>query len=150
MEKEEKFKELSKRNTKCIYYDYELNIVDETETTFILNNGDGESVAKDNETNIQFMLIKDTLGFEQIDKATFQKEVSKFDEHLKLKALKLVFYNNWLVRVVQEKDDRYFAVVCGKSPDNGWYRYDNTYMKWISKSDSEEIQPFISYWKNHA
>lgn len=148
MEKDEKIKELYKRHTKCVYYDYELNIVEETETSFIINNGDGESVSSNKDINLQFMLIKDTLGFEQIDNATFQKEVSKFDSDIKLKAIKLVAYKNWLLRVVQEKDDKYFVVVCGKSPDNnGWFHYENVYMKWIMKTDVQEIQPFITYWK---
>ncbi|MFN8672209.1 MAG: hypothetical protein U0457_09050 [Candidatus Sericytochromatia bacterium] len=148
MEKDEKFKEIAKRHSKCFYYEYELNIVDETTDSFIINNGDGESVSKNQDINIQFMLIKDTLGFEQIDKGTFQKEVSKLDDNLQLKALKLVYYKSWLVRVIQEKDDKYLLVCNTNKPeDSGWFNYDKTYLKWVVKSEIKELQDFISYWK---
>lgn len=148
MEKDEKFKEIAKRHSKCFYYEYELNIIDETTDSFIINNGDGESVSKNQDINIQFMLIKDTLGFEQIDKGTFQKEVSKLDDNLQLKALKLVYYKSWLVRVIQEKDDKYLLVCNTNKPeDSGWFNYDKTYLKWVVKSEIKELQDFISYWK---
>ncbi|MEK7435032.1 MAG: hypothetical protein AABZ74_18015 [Cyanobacteriota bacterium] len=147
MKKEDKIKEMSKRHTKCVYYDYELDIIGETETAFIISNN-GESVSKDDSINIQFMLIKDTLGFKQVDIGTFQNEISKFDEHIKLKAIKLISDKNWLLRVAQEKDDKYLLITTTNKPDsNGWYDTGSGYMKWVLKNDVKEIQDFISYWK---
>lgn len=147
MEKEDKIKEIAKKYSKCIYYDYELYILSETETSFILSNK-GDVVSANNDINSQFMLIKDTLGFEETDRGTFQKEVNKFDSNIKLKALKLVSYQNWLLRVVQEKDDKYLVISNSKIPETkNWYIYGDVNMKWVKKSDVSEILPFITYWK---
>ena len=138
-------------DNQCIYYDFRLQIVGETETSFIIGNA-GESVGEDDEINTQFMLIKDTLGFEQTGFGRFQKSISKFDDHLQLEATKLIAHQAWLFRVLRNDSENYLLQVASNALDgvdwlaNGWKRHAQSYLKWMAKNDVKEIEPFISYW----
>ena len=135
----------------CIYYDFQLQIVGETETSFVISNA-GESVGEGRDINTQFMLIKVALGFEQTDFGCFEKSISKFDNHLQLEATKLITHQTWLFRVLREDANNYLLQVSSNIAngdgwvENGWQRYADSYLKWMGKSEVTEIMPFISYW----
>ncbi len=138
-------------DNQCIYYDFQLQIVGETEISFLISNA-GESVGDSKDINIQFMLIKDTLGFEQSGFGTFQKSISKFEDHLQLAAKKLIAHQTWLFRVLSEDDHNYLLQISSgveNSADfaeHGWQRHASSYLKWMAKCKVEEIRPFITYW----
>jgi hypothetical protein len=133
----------------CIYYEYALKIIDETDTTFALSNC-GESVDETDAINIQFMIIKDALGFVQTDRGTFEKIVSKFDDHIRVDAIKLVFFDGWLMRVLQENAADYLLIATGDATldreQNGWQAVDDFYIKWVRRIDTKAVEAFISYW----
>ncbi len=138
-------------DNQCIYYDFRLQIVGETETSFIISN-DGESVGDGDNVNVKFMLIKDTLGFEQTGSGCFEKSISKFEDHLQLAATKLIAHQTWLFRVLGEDANNYLLQVSSNTANStdwvqdGWKRYADSYLKWKAKIEVEEIAPFITYW----
>ena len=143
-------------DSQCIYYDFQLQIIGETETSFIIGNA-GESVGDSADINTQFMLIKDTLGFEQTGFGCFQKSISKFEDQLQLEATKLITQQTWLIRVLREDANNYLLQVSSHTPnsaapnsinwvESGWQRHADSYLKWVSKSEVTEIMPFITYW----
>ena len=147
-------------DNQCIYYDFQLQIIGETETSFIIGNV-GESVGDKPEINTQFMLIKDTLGFEQTGFGCFQKSISKFEDKLQLAATKLIVQQTWLFRVLREDGENYLLQVSSYTPnsaapnsinwvENGWQRAAASYLKWVSKSEVTEVLPFITYWGARA
>lgn len=145
---DEKTKKINDKFSKCVYYEYELKIVAEDETSFTVNNGDGESVSSQKDINIQFMMINETLGFEKVDVATYQKVINKFDNQLKLNAIKLVVYEKWLLRVVQETNEKYLVVkILAQDEIKGWEKIGSIGLKWLSKNQVEEVADFIEYWK---
>ncbi len=137
-------------DNQCLYYDFQLQIVGETETSFIISNA-GESVGDSKDINVEFMLIKETLGFEQTDVGCFEKTISKFEDHLKLEATKLITHQTWLFRVLREDAHNYLLQVsCNAANsgwiENGWQRHADSYLKWMAKTEVTEIMPFITYW----
>ena len=138
-------------DNQCVYHDFQLQIVGETETSFIISNA-GESVGDGDDINTQFMLIKDTLGFEQSGFGTFQKSISKFEDHLQLAATKLVAHQTWLFRVLGQDAHNYLLQVSSNAEnsadwlENGWRRHNDSFLKWMAKREVEEIRPFITYW----
>ncbi len=128
--------ELTEKYLHAFYYNFRFFISGETDTDFILNNGDGIGVGDDEDTNIKFMMMKDYLGFEQIDKATYEKSISKFNPDLKFNSLKLVTYHQWIVRVIEETEEKYLLITnIGKPDQDGWESIENFHLKWVSKKD---------------
>lgn len=138
-------------DNQCIYYEFQLQIIGETDSSFIIGNA-GESVGAGDAINTQFMLIKDTLGFEQSGFGRFQKSISKFEDHLQLEATKLIALQAWLFRVLRDDGNNYLLQVASNSAnsahwiENGWQRHAHSYLKWVGKNDVKEIEPFITYW----
>ena len=71
--------------------------MDETDTRFVLSNC-GNSVGAGDSIPTQFMLMKELLGFTQTDVGMFAVKISRFDDHIRVQAMKLVFYEGWLLR----------------------------------------------------
>lgn len=138
-------------DNQCIHHDFQLQIVGETETSFIISNA-GESVGDSKDINVEFMLIKETLGFEQTDVGCFEKTISKFEDHLELRATKLIAHQSWLFRVLGEDPKNYLLQVFSNAAngagwaENGWRPHLDSYLKWIAKTEVKEIEPFITYW----
>lgn len=133
-----KTEELTKKYLKIMYFDYELIIASETPTEFVITNN-GNSVGKDDSINTQFMAFKDSLGFKLLEPGHFERNISKLDPNLKLFCLKIASYKRWLVRIIDEKDDMYLAVVNGTKPETGWDNIDDFYLKWISKNQVVDL-----------
>lgn len=125
--------------------EYSLYVMDETDTRFILSNGSGESVSDERDINIQFMMMKDVLGFESIANGEYQLKTSKFNDHLRFNGLKLAVCQAWLVRVAIEEDDAYLIFTNGSAPD-GWEPIPGTNfnVKWVPKSEVTEVLDFIT------
>ena len=122
---------------KVIFADrFSLNIVNETDISFVLSNGRGEGVG-DEDTDLKFMMMKDYLGFEEIDRGEYQKDTAKLNPSLRLNCLKLVTHGSWLVRVVREEADTVLGLTNESAPE-GWESvpYTNFMVKWILKSEA--------------
>jgi hypothetical protein len=118
------------------YFGFNFIIVKEDETHFIINNGNGNNVSFSNEENIEFLALKDSLGFTTIDKGMFEKKVSKLDPNLELRCKEFVSYKNWIVRIIEEKTDKLIALTFQNTPhEDGWEHKDNYYLKALSKKD---------------
>lgn len=132
----------------CTFHDFELQIVDETDTAFVLSNC-GNPVGAGDSINTQFMLMKDMLGFTQTDVGTFTAQVSKFDDHIRVSATKLVFHEGWLLRVLAQRTDEYQLIVAGNGLDvTSWQLHDDAATKWVRMADTKEVSAFISYWQD--
>lgn len=139
MSNEYLIKELNEKHKQALYYEFKLIIEDEDDVHFILNNGYGLSVSNDDKINREFMLIKEHLGFEQLEQGFYQKAVSKFSSDLKLNCLKLVAYKDWIVRVIKESNDKYLLVTTNTKLDSSnWEKLDNFYIKWVDKTSVME------------
>ena len=132
----------------CTYYDFTLQIIDESDTGFVLSNC-GESVGESNSINTQFMLMKEVLGFVQTDIGTFTTQISKFDDNIRVGAVKLVFYEGWLLRVIQVRDDTYQLIVAGDNLHTAsWLRTNEAVTKWVKVADTKEVGACSSYWND--
>jgi hypothetical protein len=141
----------------CYFYDFKLEIIAETDTEFVLSNC-GESVGLDDAINMQFMLIKDALGFIQTDRGTFQNTVSKFSSQLRVKAEKLVCYDGGLIRVLLENAHDYLLIALedpqSSRAEKGWQALDGghieCFIKWVRHAETEAVEAFIGYWDRQA
>src|SRR5215212_5445771 len=112
----ERFRELLAERGKdfygrgVLYNEYRLYLLDETATQYVLGNGSGEPVSDERDINIQFMLMKDALGFETIEDGEYVLRPSKFDNHLRLNCLTLVSHLDWIFRVVEDEQGLYLGL----------------------------------------
>lgn len=125
--------------------EYGLYVVDETATSFVLSNGRGEPVSDERDINVQFMLMKDVLGFETVEDGEYRLTTSKFDTSLLLNCLRLTTHQAWIVRVVHEVEGALLGLTSESAPE-GWERMPGTRfnVKWMAKGETEDIQGFIS------
>ncbi|MFL6254461.1 MAG: hypothetical protein ACJ74T_05540 [Pyrinomonadaceae bacterium] len=126
------------------YREYHLYLLDETPTRYVLGNGRGESVSDERDINVQFMLMKEMLGFETIEDGEYVLRPSKFDDHLRLNCLTLGSYEDWLFRVVEEEQGFYLGLTSGSSPA-GWEKVPGTgfFVKWLPASAVIDVS---EYW----
>jgi hypothetical protein len=127
-----------------LYHEYRLYLLDETATQYVLGNGRGEPVSDERDINIQFMLMKDALGFETIEDGEYVLHPSKFDNHLRLNCLTLVSHLDWIFRVVEEEEGFYLGLTYNSSPP-GWERVGDTdfFVKWVRK---DSVMDVSHYW----
>lgn len=128
-----------------LYDDYGLYVLDETVTSFVLGNGHGEGVSDERDINIQFMMMKDMLGFETIEDGEYRLTTSKLTTSLVLNFLRLTTHQGWLVRVVREEDGALLGLTNESAPD-GWARVPGTSfnVKWMPRDETTDILDFIS------
>ena len=120
--------------------EFSLHVIGEADVSFLLGNC-GETVGQGDPINERFMLIKEHLGFEQVDRGEFTKSVSKFSSDLEIGCLKLVVLKSWIVRVIDETTDHYLALTTKASPPGAaWQAYPGTnfFVAWIRKSETVE------------
>jgi hypothetical protein len=129
-----------------VYYgEYRLYLLDETATTYVLGNGRGEPVSDERDVNIQFMMMKEVLGFETVEDGEYVLRPSKFDDHLRLNCLTLVSHGDWIFRVVEEEQGFYLGLTSVSSPE-GWERTPRTdfFVRWVEKSAATDVS---EYWR---
>jgi hypothetical protein len=126
------------------YREYHLYLLDETSTLYILGNGSGESVSDERDINVQFMLMKEMLGFETLENGEYVLRPSKFDDHLRLNCLTLGSHGDWLFRVVAEEQGFYLGLTSHSSPP-GWEQVPGTdfFVKWLPTSAVIDVS---EYW----
>jgi hypothetical protein len=126
------------------YGEYHLYLLDETPTQYVLGNGSGEPVSDERDINIQFMMMKEALGFETIEDGEYVLRPSKFDNHLRLNCLTLVSHLDWIFRVVEEGQGFYLGLTSNSSPP-GWERVGGTdfFVKWVRK---DAVMDVSHYW----
>jgi hypothetical protein len=126
------------------YGEYHLHLLDETATQYVLGNGRGEPVSEERDTNIQFMLMKEMLGFETVEDGEYVLRPSKFDNHLRLNCLTLVSHLDWIFRVVAEEQGFYLGLTNNSSPP-GWGRVGGTdfFVRWVGKDAVTDVS---HYW----
>lgn len=127
-----------------LYGEYHLYLLDETGTRYVLDNGSGESVSDERDINVQFMMMKDVLGFETLENGEYILRTSKFDDHLRLNCLTLGSHGDWLFRVVEEAQGFYLGLTSGSSPA-GWEQVPGTdfFVKWLPVSAVIDVS---EYW----
>lgn len=146
----ERFEELLSERGKdfygrgVFYGEYHLRLLGESDTRYVLGNGRGEPVSDERDINIQFMLMKDMLGFETIEDGEYVLRPSKFDDHLRLNCLTLVSHLDWIFRVVEEEQGFYLGLTYSSSPP-GWERVGDTdfFVKWVRKAAVTDVS---HYW----
>jgi hypothetical protein len=129
-----------------VYYgEYNLYLLDETGTQYVLGNGCGEGVSDSRDINIQFMMMKDLLGFETVEDGEYVLRTSKFDDHVRLNCLMLVSHGDWIFRAVDEEQGFYLGLTRASSPE-GWERVPGTdfFVNWVGKSDVTDVS---HYWR---
>jgi hypothetical protein len=124
--------------------EYHLYLLNETGTQYVLGNGSGEGVSDERDINVQFMMMKDFLGFETIENGEYVLRASKFDDHLKLNCLTIVSHSDWIFRVVDAEQDFYLGLTNNSSPP-GWEQVPHTdfHVKWLRKSEAIDVS---HYW----
>lgn len=121
------------------YFGFNFIITNEDESHFIISNGNGNNVSDTKEGNLEFIALKDTLGFNSTDKGMFEKKVNKLDPNLELKCKYIVSYKNWLVRIIDEKNNKLLALIFENHPkEDHWEHKDNYYLKFLSKKEIVE------------
>src|ERR1044072_2002982 len=121
----ERFEELLSERGKdfygrgVFYGDYNLYLLDESVTRYVIGNGSGEGVSDDRDINIQLMVMKDLLGFETVEDGEYVLRPSKFDDHLRLNCLTIFSHGDWIFRVVDEAQGFYLGLTNNSSPP-GW------------------------------
>lgn len=128
-----------------LYDEYGLYVVDETATSFVLSNGRGEPVSDERDINIQFMLMKDMLGFVTVEDGEYSLTTSKLSNSLVLNCLRLTTHQGWLVRVVREEGDALLGLTNESAPE-GWECVPGTSfnVKWMPKGETQDILDFIT------
>ena len=126
------------------YREYQLYLLDETPTQYVLGNGSGESVSDERDINVQFMLMKEMLGFETLENGEYVLRTSKFDNHLRLNCLTLGSHGDWLFRVVEEEQGFYLGLTNNSSPA-GWEQVPGTdfFVKWLPVNAVIDVS---EYW----
>jgi hypothetical protein len=129
-----------------VYYgEYHLYLLDETGTQYVLGNGSGEGVSDERDINIQFMMMKEVLGFETLEDGEYVLRASKFDDHVGLNCLAIVSHGDWIFRVVAEEEGLCLGLTKTSSPA-GWEQVPHTdfFVKWILKSAVTDVS---HYWR---
>jgi hypothetical protein len=124
--------------------EYSLYVLNESATQYVLGDGSGEAVSDKRDINVQFMLMKELLGFETVENGEYVLRPSKFDNHLRLNCLTLVSHRDWIFRVVYEEQDFYLGLTNNSAPAD-WEQVPDTdfYVKWVSKGEVTDVS---HYW----
>ena len=63
--------------------------------------------------------------------------------------MKLVFYEGWLLEVLQLRDGEYQLIVAGdRLKTSTWLRADAGYTKWVKVVETQEVESCINLWQD--
>ena len=100
------------------------------------------NVVGDKETQKNFEKYSPLLGFKEKNREGAQSTLNKMDNRITGKWLKQVKFDNWIYRVIDEKDDKFLLLVTAPGFNKEKYTYISstaTACRWVNKSDVEEI-----------